>query len=139
MKVLIIQGPNLNLTGTRETAIYGKKTLDDIHKDILEWADGRAFEIEFFQSNHEGEILDKIHDVRGKIDWLIINPGAFTHYSFAIRDAITGTEIPAIEVHLSNVFSRESFRAVSVISPVCKGSICGFGSKGYIMALTSLV
>jgi len=139
MKVLIIQGPNLNLTGIREQDVYGKKTLDDIHSDIKEWADRAEVEVEFFQSNHEGEIVDKFHKAQGNTDAVILNPGALTHYSIAIRDAISGTAIPTIEIHLSNIFAREKFRSHSVVSPVCKGSICGFGGFGYIMALESLL
>ena len=139
MKVLLIHGPNLNLTGKREAEIYGKKTLDDINSIIKDWADKNKVNVDIFQSNFEGEIIDKIHSARGNADFIIINPGAFTHYSLAIRDAISGVGIPTIEVHLSNIYARESFRRKSVISPVCKGQISGFGPKSYILALESLL
>ena len=138
MKVLIIHGPNLNLTGKRETEIYGKNTLDDINRMIKDWADKNKVEVEIFQSNHEGAIIDKIHSAEGNADFIVINPGAFTHYSIAIRDAISAVEIPTVEDHLSNIHARESFRSKSVIAPVCKGQISGFGPKSYILALESL-
>jgi len=138
MRTLIIHGPNLNLTGKRETEIYGKGTLGDINRMIKDWADKNKVEVEIFQSNHEGEIIDKIHSTVGNTDFIVINPGAFTHYSIAIRDAISAVETPAIEVHLSNIHARESFRLKSVIAPVCKGQISGFGPKSYILALESL-
>ena len=139
MRVLIIHGPNLNLTGRRETEIYGKSTLGDINRMINGWADKNKVEVEIFQSNHEGEIIDKIHSAIGNTDFIVINPGAYTHYSLAIRDAISAVEIPTIEVHLSNVHALEFFRLKSVIAPVCKGQISGFGPKSYILALESLV
>ncbi len=139
MKVLIIHGPNLNLTGKREEEIYGTATLDDINNGIKEWADNNNFDVDIFQSNHEGAIIDKIHSVKRNTDYIIINPGALTHYSYAIRDAIAGIEIPAIEVHLSNIHAREKFRSNSVIALVCKGQISGFGPKSYILALESLI
>lgn len=139
MNVLLIHGPNLNLTGKRETEIYGKKTLDDINKVIKDWAGKNKVNVDIFQSNYEGEIIDKIHSAHSNTDFIIINPGAFTHYSLAIRDAISGVGIPTIEVHLSNIYAREEFRKKSVISPVCKGQIAGFGSKSYILALESLL
>ena len=139
MKVLLIHGPNLNLTGKRETEIYGKKTLDDINSEIKNWTDKNKVKIDIIQSNYEGEIIDKIHSAQGNTDFIIINPGAFTHYSLAIRDAISGVGIPTIEVHLSNIYAREEFRAKSVIAPVCKGQISGFGPKSYILALESLL
>jgi len=134
-KVLVINGPNLNLLGTREKNIYGERTLADIENMLKEEADKLRMEVEFFQSNHEGDIIDKIHDARGKFDYIIINPGAYTHYSIAIRDAVKAVEIPTIEVHLSNVHSREEFRQKSVIAPVCVGQISGLGSIGYLLAL----
>ena len=139
MKILIIHGPNLNLTGKRETGIYGTTTLDDINDMIKAWADNKNIEVDIFQSNHEGAIIDKIHSAKGNADAIIINPGAFTHYSYAIRDAVAGVEVPTIEAHLSNVHAREEFRSRSVIAPVCKGQICGFGPKSYILALESLL
>src|SRR5690554_1281166 len=124
-KVLVINGPNLNLLGSRETDIYGTETLTDIARKVMAEAERLGLEADFVQSNHEGEIIDKIHYARDKYDVLIINPGAYTHYSIAIRDAIKSVELPAIEIHLSNVHSREEFRRVSVIAPVCVGQICG--------------
>ena len=134
-KVLVINGPNLNLLGTREKDIYGSETLPDIERKTAVEAEKLDMEVEFFQSNHEGEIIDKIHESKGRYDILLINPGAYTHYSIAIRDAIKAVEIPAIELHLSNIHSREDFRSKSVIAPVCIGQISGFGSSSYILAL----
>ncbi len=134
-KVLVINGPNLNLLGQREKNFYGTETLEVIAKKVSDEGDKLGIEVGFIQSNHEGEIIDKIHEARGAYDFIIINPGAYTHYSYAIRDAIKGVEIPAIEVHLSNVHAREEFRSKSVIAPVCVGQICGLGGYGYILAL----
>lgn len=136
-KILIINGPNLNLLGTREKDVYGNETLQDIARKANVEAERLNLELGFVQSNHEGEIIDKIHDARGKYDVLIINPGAYTHYSIAIRDAVKAVEIPTIEIHLSNIHSREEFRTKSVIAPVCVGQISGFGSNSYILALNA--
>ncbi|HPU40971.1 MAG TPA: type II 3-dehydroquinate dehydratase [Acetivibrio clariflavus] len=136
-KILIINGPNLNLLGIREKEVYGTETLDDIAKKVAEEAAKLNVNIEFFQSNHEGDIIDKIHAARGNTDAIIINPGAYTHYSIAIRDAIKAVEIPTIEIHLSNIHAREEFRSHSVIAPVCVGQICGFGSNSYILGLNA--
>ncbi|HPD00386.1 MAG TPA: type II 3-dehydroquinate dehydratase [Acetivibrio sp.] len=136
-KVLVINGPNLNLLGQREKEIYGKETLEDIARKMNAEAMKLNIDLSFIQTNHEGEIIDKIHESKGKIDNIIINPGAYTHYSIAIRDAIKAVEIPAIEVHLSNIHAREEFRSKSVIAPVCAGQISGFGSMGYILALNA--
>jgi 3-dehydroquinate dehydratase-2 len=139
MKVLVLHGPNINLTGTRETGIYGKTGFAEICAEIENSAKELGFEeCVNFQSNHAGEIIDKIHSARGHFSGIVINPGAFTHYSYAIRDAISAVEIPTIEVHLSNVDSREEFRKNSVIAPVCVGSICGFGKYSYILGLNGL-
>jgi len=136
MKILVINGPNLNLLGKREPEIYGYETLDDLEKSILKEAENLGVEVCFFQSNHEGEIIDTIQSAQeNNVDAIIINPGAFSHYSIAIRDAIKGTGIRAVEVHLSNIHSREEFRSKSVIAPVCMGQISGFGFKGYLAAL----
>lgn len=134
-KILVLNGPNLNLLGSREKDVYGNETLEDIAKKTV--AEGLRFgmEVDFVQSNHEGELIDKIHGARTLYDFIIINPGAYTHYSIAIRDAIKGVEIPTIEIHLSNIHAREEFRSKSVIAPVCIGQICGFGSKSYILAI----
>ncbi|HOV26981.1 MAG TPA: type II 3-dehydroquinate dehydratase [Pseudobacteroides sp.] len=134
-KILILNGPNLNMLGIREKSVYGAETLEDIAKSVSEEAKALGMDFDFMQSNHEGEIIDKIHDARGKYDVIIINPGAYTHYSYAIRDAVKAVELPTIEIHLSNIHGREEFRSKSVIAPVCVGQICGFGSKSYILAL----
>lgn len=136
-KVLVINGPNLNLLGQREKEIYGAETLEDIARKMNAEAMKLNIDLSFIQTNHEGEIIDKIHESKGEIDTIIINPGAYTHYSIAIRDAIKAVEIPAIEVHLSNIHAREEFRSKSVIAPVCVGQISGFGSIGYILALNA--
>lgn len=139
MKILVVNGPNLNLLGTREPAIYGCETLDKINSELKDFAKKLSPEIEliFFQSNIEGEIIDKIQSCMD-FDGLIINPAAYTHTSIAIADCIKGLEIKAVEVHLSNVNNREEFRKKSFIAPVCKGSVIGFGKDGYKMALLGL-
>ncbi|NLO90200.1 MAG: type II 3-dehydroquinate dehydratase [Clostridia bacterium] len=139
MKILVINGPNLNLLGKREPHIYGTKTLDDINKELKEFGEGKGIRLEFFQSNHEGEIIDKIQQADCNYSGIIINPGAYTHYSYAIRDAVASIGVPVVEVHLSNIFSREDFRHHSVISPVVKGQICGFGALGYKLAVFALI
>lgn len=138
MKVLIINGPNLNFLGKREPKIYGDETLELINNKIKEFGMNHGMEVEFFQSNHEGYIIDKIQEGYENVDYLIINPGALTHYGIGIRDAILSTNLKTIEVHLSNVYSREEFRHKSVISDICIGKITGFGSEGYKMALQYL-
>ncbi|MGL4510844.1 type II 3-dehydroquinate dehydratase [Cetobacterium sp.] len=138
MKVLIINGPNLNFLGKREPKIYGDETLELINNKIKEFSMNHGMEVEFFQSNHEGYIIDKIQESYENVDYLIINPGALTHYGIGIRDAILSTNLKTIEVHLSNVYSREEFRHKSVISDICIGKITGFGSEGYKMALQYL-
>ena len=134
-KILIINGPNLNLLGTREPEIYGKTTLKDIETEIKNKAEQLKVEIECFQSNCEGEIVDKIGLAKNKFDAIIINPAAYTHTSVAIRDAISAVDIATIEVHISNIYSREEFRHKSFISPVCIGQISGLGIDGYLLAL----
>lgn len=136
-KILLINGPNLNLLGKREPKIYGAATLEQLVNGLKESASAAGvFELIAYQSNHEGEIIDCIHREASECSGLIINPGAFTHYSYAIRDAIAATAIKTIEVHISNVYAREPFRHESVIAPVCVGQISGLGIEGYTAALT---
>lgn len=134
-KILTIHGPNLNLLGTREPEIYGSMTMQDINEELTEQAKAHNIQIDFFQSNHEGAIIDTLHNARGQYGYIILNAGAFTHYSIAIRDALAAIEIPTIEVHLSNIHKREEFRHKSVIAPVVEGQICGFGLESYKAAL----
>ncbi len=137
-KILIINGPNLNMVGIREPGIYGKKTIADINADIKAYSEGMKIECDFFQSNCEGEIITKIHSVLDDYDGCIINAGALTHYSYAVRDAIASVNKPFVEVHMSNVHAREEFRHKSVISAVCVGSILGFGANSYILAVNAM-
>ena len=134
-KVLLLLGPNLNLVGIREKEIYGETAADAIEQSVVSYGKEIGIEVDVYQSNWEGAIIDKIHEARTKYDAVIINPGALTHYSYAIRDAIAGVSIPFIEVHMSNIHTREEFRHKSVTAPVCVGQIAGFGAKGYNMAL----
>ena len=134
-KILVINGPNLNLLGTREPEIYGSTTLDDINMALKNRAAENNFEIDFFQSNIEGEIVTKIQNARNEFGYILLNAAAFTHYSIAIRDAIAAIDVPVIEIHLSNIHKREEFRHHSVIAPVVVGQICGFGVDSYIAAL----
>lgn len=134
-RIIVINGPNLNLLGTREKDVYGSATLSEIGASVMKEAERLGMTADFVQSNHEGEIIDKIHEARGKYDVIILNPGAYTHYSIAIRDAVKAVELPCIEIHLSNIHAREEFRSKSVIAPVCVGQICGFGKDSYIVAL----
>ncbi|MRI59184.1 MAG: type II 3-dehydroquinate dehydratase [Epsilonproteobacteria bacterium] len=138
MKVMVIQGPNLNMLGIREQQIYGPMKLEDIHKQMKAFADANGMEIEFFQSNFEGEIIDKIQECLGDADGIIINAGAYTHTSIAIRDAIAAVQLPTIEVHLSNVYRREEFRQKSMLAPVCAGVITGFGPFSYHLAMVAM-
>ena len=134
-QISLIHGPNLNLLGIRETEVYGSDSFDEINRKIKQHATKLGLEVRIFQSNHEGEIIDAIQEAREWADCIIINPGAFTHYSYAIRDAITGVRLPAIEVHLSNVHAREEFRRHSVVAPIVVGQIVGLGPLGYLLAL----
>ena len=138
-KILVIHGPNLNLLGEREEEIYGSIRLEDINRSLTEQAKEKGIEIESFQSNHEGEIVDKIGQVRNEVDCLVINPAAYTHTSVAIRDALLAVKIPVIEVHLSNIYKREEFRQKSLISSVCVGQISGFGPDSYRLALEAAI
>ncbi len=133
--ILLINGPNLNLLGQRETAIYGTQSLADIERQLAVLAQERGVALEFFQSNHEGALVDRIHAARGETDFIIINAGAFTHTSIALRDALTGVGIPFIEVHISNIYRREPMRHVSLLADCAIGSIVGLGPTGYRLAL----
>lgn len=133
--ILVLNGPNLNLLGTREPATYGHETLSDISRLCADTAEACGLAIEFRQTNHEGELLDWIHQARGRCAGILINPAAWTHTSVAIRDALVASELPVIEVHLSNVHKREAFRHLSFVSSIAVGVICGLGSHGYSLAL----
>lgn len=137
-KILLLLGPNLNMVGIREKGVYGDESADSINLQVSEFANQIGYECDIYQSNHEGDLIDRIHDAMGKYDGVIINAGALTHYSYALRDAIASVCIPFIEVHMSNVYAREEFRHKSVIAPVCVGQIAGFGKNSYILALSAL-
>lgn len=139
MKILFLNGPNLNLLGRREPAVYGRTTLAEIECRIKERATRLGVEVQFFQSNSEGELVGKIHEAMGGVGVIVLNAGAYTHTSIALRDAITGVGIPTIEVHLSNIHAREEFRHRSLIAGVCVGQICGFGPRSYELALDAAV
>lgn len=138
MKIKVVQGPNLNMLGIREQNIYGPMKLEQIHAQMKNFADENQFEIEFFQSNLEGELVDTIQECYGDADGIIINPAAYTHTSIAIRDAIAAVGLPTIEVHISNIYRREEFRQKSMIAPVCASSIVGFGPFGYHLAMIGM-
>jgi len=137
-QILLIHGPNLNMLGVREPGIYGQLTLQQINGRLQDYAAAHEIELHLTQSNHEGAIIDAIQDAASWAHGLVINPGAYTHYSYAIRDAIAAIKLPAVEVHLSNVHARESFRHTSVIAPVCLGQIAGFGWHSYVLGLDAL-
>lgn len=137
--IAIIHGPNLNMLGKREIGIYGGKTMEDINTEVKQEADKLGVTVDFFQSNSEGELVTYIQECRERVKGIILNAGAYTHYSIALRDAIAAVQIPVVEAHISNIYKRESFRHVSVIAPVCIGQICGLGSQGYILALRALM
>ena len=135
MKILVLHGPNLNLLGTREPEVYGRTTLDEINGRIAALGRELGCETVCHQSNHEGELVQRIQDARGAVDAIVINPGAYTHTSVALRDAIAAVGVPTIEIHLSNVHAREEFRRKSLIAPVCRGQIVGFGANSYVLAV----
>ena len=139
MKIMVIQGPNINMLGIREVGIYGAMKMEQIHEQMKLAASQNQVELDFFQSNFEGEIVDKIQECLGTMDGIIINAGGYTHTSVAIRDAIAAVALPTIEVHISNIYRREEFRQKSLIAPVCAGSIVGFGPFGYHLALMGVI
>jgi 3-dehydroquinate dehydratase-2 len=138
-KVLVLHGPNLNLLGTREPDVYGRNTLEQINRDLHLLADRFGVEMDCFQSNHEGELIDRLQAAMGNTDGIIFNPGAYTHTSIALRDCLSAIRIPTIEVHLSNIHAREEFRHRSMIAPVAMGQICGLGALGYTLAFHALL
>ena len=137
-RLLVILGPNLNMVGIREKGVYGTETAETIAEEIMRYAEDNGFEAEVYQSNHEGDLIDKIHASRLEFDGAVINAGALTHYSYALRDAIACVNIPYVEVHMSNIHAREEFRHKSVIAPVCVGQIAGFGKHSYFLAINAL-
>ena len=137
-KILIMHGPNLNLLGEREPGIYGDTNFETLNKHLAEYAKELGMQAEIFQSNHEGALIDKLHESRKEFFGVVLNAGAYTHYSYAISDAIKAIKIPVIEVHISNIFARDAFRSNSVIAPVCAGSISGFGLLSYDLAVKAL-
>lgn len=140
MKILCLNGPNLNRLGKREPSIYGSETLDDVEKNLVESIDNQEIRLEFKQSNHEGHLIDWIHEAEDEgVNGIIFNPGAFTHTSYALRDAIASVSVPVIEVHISNIHNREPFRHQSVLAAVCVGQISGLGTFGYHLALETFI
>lgn len=138
-KILVMHGPNLNLLGTREPDVYGRTTLADINRDLASLAERFGVELECYQSNHEGALVDRLQQAMGDVDGIIINPAAYTHTSIAIRDCLAAIRIPTIEVHLSNIHAREEFRHHSMIAPVIRGQICGLGALGYTLAFHAML
>lgn len=136
--ILVMNGPNLNLLGMREPGVYGTDTYETVCDRIRDHAAARQMQVDFFQSNSEGALIDQLHAAMGTYDGIVLNAGAYTHYSYAIRDAIAAIRLPVVEVHMSNIHAREEFRHTSVIAPVCKGQIAGFGANSYLLALEAL-
>lgn len=138
-KILLMNGPNLNMLGIREPGVYGNDTLKDLEAGFCDYARAHGCEVECFQSNHEGDLVDKIHAAHGTYDGIVYNPGAHTHYSYALRDAVGGIDTPCVEVHISNVDAREAFRHISVIAPACVAQVKGRGFEGYCDAIDILL
>ncbi|AQW83162.1 type II 3-dehydroquinate dehydratase [Campylobacter pinnipediorum] len=138
-KIMVIQGPNINMLGLRDPGMYGSMKMEDIHSQMKVVAEQYGADIEFFQSNFEGELVDKIQECLGEVDGIIINPAAYSHTSIAIRDAISAVGLPTIEVHISNIYRREEFREKSLIAPICAGHIAGFGPVGYHLAMIGML
>ena len=139
MRILVVHGPNLHLLGSRQPAVYGKADLPTINRSLQRLAKARKVSLTILQSNHEGELVERIGSAKGRFDALLINPAAYTHTSVAIRDAIEAAGIPTVEVHLSNIYAREPFRQHSVMAPVCRGQICGFGPLSYELGFEAVV
>lgn len=138
MKILVLNGINLCMTGIRDTATYGSVSLDEINKNLKAWADGKGIMLEFFTTNYEGAMAEKLHAARAEFDGIVMNAGAWSHYSIGLRDAIVAARIPVVEVHMSNVYSREEFRHTQVLAPVCVGQISGFGADSYRLGIEAV-